>query len=176
MYFDRLGLWPKIQDGNVLHFAPENHLLTRIAEQHPQTYIKADLTPSSSDIQPIDVTEIPFDDDSFDMIICNHVLEHVPNDTKALSELFRVLKPGGCAVLQTPYSGVLQNSFCDPAVNTNELRNRLYGQEDHVRVYGRDLFLMIEQAGFELHVKTHLNVLSDIDTALYGVNSKGVCT
>ena len=172
MFFDRLGLWSKIADSNVLHFAPERHLATRIRQHHPATYIKADLTPSSPDVQPVDVTRIPFEDDWFEMIICNHVLEHVPDDAKALAELFRVLKPGGCAVLQTPYSSLLQNSFCDPGIDTDELRNRLYGQEDHVRVYGRDLFTKIEQAGFDLQVKTHADVLADIATSYYGVNPR----
>jgi SAM-dependent methyltransferase len=159
-----------IQGASVLHFAPETHISRRITEQQPSTYIKADLSPSSSEIQAIDVTRLPFAQNSFDMVICNHVLEHVPDDRKALAELFRVLNPNGYAILQTPYSVLLQNSFCDPSINTDKLRNRLYGQEDHVRIYGRDLFLKIEEAGFELQIKTHSDFLSDIDPSFYGVN------
>lgn len=172
MYFDRLDLWAKIRDGDVLHFAPECHLPTRITQHHPASYVKADLTPSSPEVQPIDITQIPFDDNSFDLIICNHVLEHVPDDRRALSELFRVLRPGGWEILQTPYSDLLQNSFCDTALNTDELRRRFYGQEDHVRVYGRDLFQRIEEAGFEVHIKTHVHILTDIDASFWGVNPK----
>lgn len=172
MYFDQLGLWDKMTGGKILHFAPERHLMTRIAQQQPHTYIKADLYPSSPDIERVDVTKIPFDDDSFDVIICNHVLEHVPEDMRALDELFRILRPGGFAVLQTPYSDLLENSFCDPSINTDELRNRFFGQQDHVRVYGRDLFQRIRQAGFQLQVRTHGDILPNFDSSLYGVNQR----
>ncbi len=172
MYFDRLSLWGKVKGGDVLHFAPERHFSTRIEHQRPATYIKADLSPSSSDIQEIDATRIPFGDEHFDVIICNHVLEHIPDDKKALSELFRVLRPGGFAVLQTPHSSLLENSFCDSSLNSDELKTRFYGQEDHVRVYGRDLFHRIRQAGFELCVKRHADILSDIEPSFYGVNAR----
>jgi len=172
MYFDRLSLWGKVKGGDVLRFAPERHFSARIERQRPTTYIKADLFPSSPDIQQIDATRIPFGDEHFDVIICNHVLEHIPDDRKVLSELFRVLRPGGFAVLQTPYSSLLENSFCDSSVNSDELRARFYGQEDHVRVYGRDLFRRIQEAGFELCVRRHADVLSDIEPSFYGVNAR----
>lgn len=170
MYFDALKLWPIIAKSNVLHFAPELQLQRRIEELCPRSYIKADLRPSSPDIQSIDVTEMPFPDKFFDLVICNHVLEHVQNDTEALSEIFRVIKPGGLAILQTPYSSLLKNSFSDPAICTDELRNHFYGKEDHIRVFGYDLFLKIEQAGFELQVKSHKEVISYIDSSIYGIN------
>ncbi len=170
MYFDRLELWHRIEKSKVLHFAPEAHLSRRISELNPVSYVKADLFPSSSEIQRIDITQIPFDDNTFDMVICNHVLEHVPDDTRALMEISRILRPGGLAILQTPYSNLLQNSFFDPAVCTDELRTRFYGQKDHVRIYGRDLFSKIEQAGFALKITAHHDLLSDIDDSAYGVN------
>jgi len=171
MFFDQLELWNKCQNARVLHFAPEPHLSARIDVQHPKTYIKADLYPALPEIQCVDVTNTHFDDDSFDVIICNHVLEHVPDDMKALLELYRILKPGGFVIIQTPYSNLLQNTFCDPAINTDKLRCRLYGQEDHVRLYGRELFLLIRRAGFQLQIKTHNAVLPGIDASIYGVNS-----
>ena len=132
----------------------------------------ADLNPRTVDVRAIDVCRVPFADNTFDVIICNHVLEHVPDDQKALSELFRVLKPTGFAVLQTPYSSLLENSFCDPGINTDQLRNRFYGQEDHVRYYGRDLFRKMQEAGFCLQLTRHNDVLSDIDPLFYGVNPR----
>lgn len=172
MYFDRLGLWSRIPGCDVLHFAPEHHLQSRIAERSPAHYVKADLFPSDADWQRVDVTQIAFGDASFDIIICNHVLEHVVEDARALHELFRVLRPGGCAILQTPHSALLHDSFCDAGINTDELRNYFYCQEDHVRLYGRDLFTRITQAGFGLQVKTHVDVLADIDAVYYGVNPR----
>jgi len=170
MYLDRLDLWSTLTDAAVLHFAPEEHIKARIEKHNPGIYVKGDLYPPSPDIQRIDITDIPYPDASFDVVFCSHVLEHIPDDEKALRELFRVLKPGGWAVLQTPYFPILQNSFSDPALNTDELRRLYYGQNDHVRIYGRDLFLKIESVGFTLQTKSHTQVLSDIDANYYGVD------
>lgn len=172
MYFDKLDLWSYFKDGCVLHFAPEDHLAKKIEHHRPMTYVKADISPAGPDVHSIDVTNIGFPDSHFDFIICNHVLEHIPNDKHALSELFRVLKSGGYAVLQTPYSSVLAKSFCDPAIDTDNLRKHYYGQEDHVRYYGRELFQKIEKAGFSLRLTRHQDVLSELDHFYYGVNPK----
>lgn len=172
MYFDKLDLWSHFKDGCVLHFAPESHLAKKIEHHRPVTYVKADISPDRIDVQKIDATDIPFPDSEFDFIICNHILEHIIDDRRALSELFRVLKPGGYAVLQTPYSSVLAESFCDPAINTEELRKHYYGQEDHVRYYGRDIFQKIEKAGFSLRLTRHQDILPEPDHFYYGVNPK----
>jgi SAM-dependent methyltransferase len=170
MYFDKLNLWSKLSGSAVIHFAPETSLAARIAHQGPRLYVKCDLFPKSPAIEKIDVTKIPYPDNHFDFIICNHVLEHVSDDRRALSELFRILKPHGSAILQTPYSSFLTNSFCDPSIDTDELRFLYYGQEDHVRLYGRDLFLRIQEAGFRLDRKTHEECLPELDPRYYGVN------
>jgi SAM-dependent methyltransferase len=150
MYFDKLKLWNHIGGAAVLHIAPELHLAEKIQELRPRQYVKGDLVPNAPDIETLDVTAIRYADESFDFLICNHVLEHVPDDRKALSEFYRVLKPGARAVLQTPFSRLLTYSFCDPAINTDALRTRFYFQEDHVRLYGRDLFSRIEEAGLKV--------------------------
>jgi SAM-dependent methyltransferase len=172
MYFDALSLWARFQGATVLHFAPEKHLTQRIQEQGPRNYIRADLSPKSPDLTPVDVTQIPYPDGSFDFLICNHVLEHVPDDRRALSEIYRVLRPGGHAVLQTPFSPLLRGSFEDPGIDTDELRNYCYAQEDHVRLYGQDLFTRIEAAGFTLAVRQHREFFSEGDSAYYGVNPR----
>ena len=100
MYFDKLELWNKITNGDILHFAPEKSISNLIKKKHPSSYVKADLFPGEPDIIRVDATKIPFDDNKFDVVICNHVLEHVLDDDKALSEIFRVLKPNGIAILQ----------------------------------------------------------------------------
>lgn len=88
----------------------------------------------------------------------------------ALAELSRVLKPGGFCVLQTPYSALLEETFCDPAINTDDLRRRFYGEETHVRIYGRDLFKRIQQHGLKLSIRSHAATMPDMDALVYGIN------
>ena len=89
-----------------------------------------------------------------------------------MSELYRVLKKRGHAVTQVPFSALLANSFEDPHIRTDKLRNLFYGQEDHVRVYGQDVFSRFEQAGFAVGLQKHGVVLADMDATFYGVNAK----
>ena len=98
----------------------------------------------------MDITDIQYPDDSFDAIYCSHVLEHVPDDAKAMSELYRVLKPGGWAILAVPIRG--DTTFEDPTTTEPEERERLFGQSDHVRYYGKDFKDRLEAAGFEVKV------------------------
>lgn len=172
MYFDTLSIWDKIASSTVLHFAPEKKIKNKITECKPKEYVKGDLFPSQQDIIKIDVTCIQFIDNYFDLIICNHVLEHVPDDEKALSELYRVLKPGGICILQTPYSPILRHSFYDENIVDDATKVITYGQEDHVRLYGLDFFTRIEKAGFTLDIKQHQEILNKYDVKVYGVNPK----
>ena len=173
MFFDKLMLWDQMKHRNILHFAPEKHLQIRINEQEPHEYVKGDLYPTNSDIRKIDATAIPFGDDTFDLLIANHILEHIPDYSKALSEFFRVMKPGGIAILQTPYSRLLRNNFEDEGINTDELRLFFHGQEDHVRTFGERHFMKsLENAGFSLQVKRHEDYFDASTTYYYGVPSK----
>ena len=142
----------------------------RIAETNPAEYIQADFNPRSPEVRKTDITRIPLEDDRFDLVVANHVLEHVPDDAKALSEVYRVLKPGGVAILQTPYAALLHNTFSDPGIASDEERLHLYGQEDHVRIYGQDLFARIEGAGFTLRREKHSELLPDVDVRRHCVN------
>lgn len=171
LFFEKLGFWDKLAGASVLHLAPEKRLAARIEACRPARYVKGDLVPAREGIEKIDVTGIPYPDAAFDWVFCNHVLEHVPDDAKALSELFRVLKPGGIAILQTPFAAGLEKSLEDPdEINSDEKRIEFYGQEDHVRLYGNDLFDRIKAAGFQLELKTHDDCLPDTDAVRYGVN------
>jgi len=172
MYFDRLRLWDSIAGGIVLHFAPEKNLRDAIVRLKPKEYIQGDLFPSEEQIRRIDVTAIGFPEEYFDFIICNHLLEHVPKDNQAMGELCRVLKREKLAVIQVPFSRMLSKSFEDDKINTDELRRRFYAQEDHVRIYGEDLFSRLEGAGFEVMLQKHQVLLPDLDSGFYGVNPR----
>jgi predicted SAM-dependent methyltransferase len=171
MYFDKLSLWKDLQ-GTTLHFAPEKHLSRKISNLNPKSYIKADLYSTDDSVEKIDITKIPYPDNSFDFLICNHVLEHITDIQVAINEIYRVLKSGGQAVLQTPYSSILAQSFQDENIDTDALREKFYGQKDHVRVFGKDFFTLLEEKGFKLKLKNHLETLSEFDTYVFGVNSK----
>jgi SAM-dependent methyltransferase len=116
--------------------------------------------------------DMSFDDGSFDVVIANHVLEHVADDQKALGEIRRVLKAGGYAILQTPYSAKLHRTWQDAGIDTDTARLQAYGQADHVRLFGRDIFNRIAATGFESCVKMHADVLASIAPLTYGVNER----
>ena len=169
-FFDKLGVWERLSGASVLHLAPEKHLAGRIAACNPARYVRGDLVPSREGVERIDVTAIPYDAATFDWVICNHVLEHVPDDARALREVMRVLRPDGSAILQTPFASGLEKSLEDSAeIATDAKRIEFYGQEDHVRLYGRDLFDRIRAAGFRLDLKQHGEFLPDVDAARCGV-------
>lgn len=172
MYFDKTLIWETFRNSSVLHFAPERNLARRIRSLGPKYYVKADLFPHSAEIVREDVTRLSFSDEMFDVVIANHVLEHVSDDTTAMKEVFRVLKPGGLAILQTPFSNILEVTSEDPMITSAAERLRAYGQEDHVRLYGTDLFTKIEATGLLSLVRTHEDILSDIDSSFFGVNQR----
>lgn len=170
LYFDGLGLKRLVTDSRVLHFAPERWFSKYIQEAAPSYYVKADLHPVSTDIRHVDILAMEFEDQSFDLVIANHVLEHVIDDAKALAELNRVLRPGGYAVLQTPYSEVLLQKFEDKGIKDHQARLQAYGQEDHLRLYGRNIFDYIKSFGFNSHIQRHEPTLSSYAPKTYGVN------
>ena len=96
-----------------------------------------------------DLTNLPFEDNRFDLILCNHVLEHVTDDHKAISEIFRVLKKEGKAILQVPIDQNRINTFEDFSITDPKERTKNFGQYDHVRIYGTDFFDRLEKAGFK---------------------------
>jgi predicted SAM-dependent methyltransferase len=173
MFFDKLELWSEFRNAEIIHFAPEKNLSTKIEQCLPLNYIRADLYPSGNNIRKIDLTRIPFKDESFDIFICNHVLEHITDYRTALKEIYRVLKPDGTAILQTPFSKLLQDNFEDEGINTDELRLLYYGQEDHVRIFSENrLFQSLTDAGFKLQIARHNDLFEGNLAEYYGVNEK----
>jgi len=171
-YLRAAGLTDRLRGSRILHFAPEAALGAFIERCGPARYVKADLYPAGGAIERIDLLDIPYPRGAFDFVIGNHVLEHVADDARALAEIRRVLRPGGLAVLQTPYSDLLASTLCDPGIATDEARLQLYGQEDHVRLYGRDIFARIAAAGFTDRVATHGQLLAGVDASRFGVNAQ----
>jgi SAM-dependent methyltransferase len=177
LYFDRLKLWDNLKRADILHFAPERNLSRRLKELQPRRYVQADFFPEdlygkNPEIERVDATNIQYGPETFDAIICNHVLEHVPDARKALSEFHRVLRPGGFAILQTPFSRRLARTFEDPGIDSGALRLAVYGQEDHARLFGRDFFNQIEAAGFQLKLCRHEEVSTIEEGRRFGMNVK----
>jgi SAM-dependent methyltransferase len=135
----------------VLHVAPEDCLQPKLASSPNIDYISADLS-SSTAMTRMDITDIQFPNGSFDVILCSHVLEHVGDDRRAMRELHRILRPGGWAILQVPVDSSQEHTFEDPRVTDPRERERLFGQWDHVRVYGRDYCDRLRASGFGVQV------------------------
>ena len=133
----------------LLHVAPEACLELRLRHVLGDGYVTADLLRDDVDVKA-SVEDLPFPDTRFDAVICNHVLEHVADDRKAMRELCRVLVPGGWALLQVPVDGSRAQTLEDPSVTSSAERRRRFGQHDHVRVYGQDYVPRLREAGFEL--------------------------
>ena len=172
LYFEHSKLRSMLKGARILHFAPERCFGAYVLDAEPLEHVKADLFPKSSDVKKIDMLKIDFPEMYFDVVIANHVLEHVANDRLALSEICRVLKPGGVAILQTPFSDMLQSTFEDPGIATKVAREFAYGQDDHVRLYGRDIFSRISATGLTSRVRLHQEVLGHLDVKAYGVNPR----
>ncbi len=132
--------------GRMLHVAPEP-VLAKKFDQRFDEYVSIDLDGKRA-MEAMDVTALTFADQYFDAVVCNHVLEHVPDDRTAIAELYRVLKPGGWGSIQVPMKGDITHE--DPGVTDPQERHRLYGQDDHVRRYGNDFMDRLRDAGFEV--------------------------
>jgi ubiquinone/menaquinone biosynthesis C-methylase UbiE len=114
-----------------------------------------------------DICDLPFDDNAYDFIICNHVLEHIPDDTKAMQELYRVLAPGGIAILQVPYEADRNTTFEDDTITDPKERAKIFGQYDHVRVYGMDYFEKLAEIGFKVLALNYSANLSEEEINKY---------
>lgn len=143
----------------VLHFAPEQAFYKRFRNLSHLDYTTTDLNSPLADVEA-DICNLPFDDNTFDVILCNHVLEHIPDDHKAMQELFRVLTPGGWGVFQIPQDLDREWTFEDDSITDRKERAKIFGQYDHVRIYGRDYFDKLRNVGFEveeIHFTKHLS-------------------
>jgi predicted SAM-dependent methyltransferase len=143
----------------VLHFAPEQAFYKVFRNQKNIQYTTTDLFSPLADVKA-DICNLPFKDNSYDLIFCNHVLEHIPDDTKAMQELFRVLKPGGMAILQIPQDLKREATFADDSITDQKERAAIFGQYDHVRIYGRDYFDKLRSIGFKVIEEDYTNKIA----------------
>lgn len=155
----------------VLHVAPERIFERWLKSQPNLDYVSTDLERSRATVKA-DITDLPLSDDSFDVILCSHVLEHVVDDRKAMRELYRVLRPGGWALLLVPIDFSRGETFEDPTIVEPADRERLFGQDDHVRVYGRDFTTRLEEAGFTVRVEDFIRELGESEGRKYGLRRR----
>ena len=143
----------------VLHFAPEQAFYKLFRNQKNLDYTTTDLFSPLADVKA-DICNLPFEDNQYDVILCNHVLEHIPDDTKAMQELYRVLKPGGMAILQIPQDLSRATPFADDTITDQKERAKIFGQYDHVRIYGRDYFDKLRSIGFKVIEEDYTNKIA----------------
>ncbi len=155
----------------LLHVAPEGCFERTLASLPNISYLSADYD-SASAMEQMDITEIGHPDESFDVVICNHVLEHVSDDRQAMREILRVLRPGGWAMLQVPLDPGRETTFEDPEITDPKERQRIFGQHDHVRAYGRDYPQRLESQGFEVTVDTFIEDLPATTRNELGLDAK----
>ena len=151
----------------MLHIAPELCFIDKLSRLSQIDYLTADLTHSAAMVK-MDITDIQYPDNSFDVIYCSHVLEHVHNDKKAMQEFVRILRPNGWAILQVPIDA--EKTFEDPTVTDPKERERIFGQHDHVRVYGYDYKERLEELGFIVKVVPYLEQFDHKERQYYGLN------
>lgn len=149
---EKTELFKSVKTKSILHIAPECNLSQKLFDFGFSNYICGDLHPESYNlhipVKKINLLKTQYNDDTFDLIICNHVLEHIPNDLQAMKELKRILKPNGKAILQVPISKISKNTFEDFSVIDPKQREDIFGQFDHIRIYGQDYVTRLEECGF----------------------------
>ncbi len=150
----------------VLHFAPEQAFYKRFKKMPNLDYVTTDLNSPLADVKA-DICNLPFEDNTFDVIFCNHVLEHIPDDTKAMQELYRVMKVDGMGIFQIPQDLSRETTFEDNSITDKKERTKIFGQYDHVRIYGRDYFDKLRTAGFKVEEVDYTSTLSETEIDKY---------
>jgi SAM-dependent methyltransferase len=154
---------------HVLHIAPEACFINRFERLHGDQYITADIESPLAKVK-MDIHQIPFKDNTFDVVLCNHVLEHVNNDIQAMSEIQRVLKPHGFAIMQVPFfQPIPDETYEDLSITDPKEREKAFGQDDHVRKFGKDYLSRIEQAGLVAVEDAFINTIPADKRFFYGL-------
>jgi SAM-dependent methyltransferase len=157
---------------DMLHAAPETAYEQKLRSQPGLGYVAGNLYPTSDLQVRVDLTEIPFDAGSFDVVLCNHVFDEIPDDRKALSEIHRVLRPGGRLITQTPVDKQRAVTYEDPSLSPNE-RRAVFQTADDVRVYGRDFRDRLSETGFDVTVVDYVAELDAETIERHGLLERG---
>jgi SAM-dependent methyltransferase len=155
----------------ILHFAPEQ-CFHKFFKSYFKNYTSTDLNSPIVDIKA-DICNLPFNDNSFDYILCNHVLEHIYDDEKAMKEIYRVLNKNGIAILQVPID--INNNYTHEGrdIDNKQDRNKLFGQYDHLRMYGLDYFKKLKNIGFKVKNENYLSNISQDEKDKYSLHNAG---
>lgn len=152
----------------VLHIAPEQEFLRKFKKMSNLDYTSADLFSPIVDVKA-DILDLPFENETFDIVICNHVLEHIEDDAKAMRELYRVMKRGGWGIFQVPMKTSSTKTYEDFSITDPKERQKHFGQYDHVRWYGMDYFDRLRNAGFSTEPNFYSQKYSKEDIKKYGL-------
>ena len=144
----------------MLHVAPEYCFIKRFEALPHLDYITGDLESPLATVK-MDVHDIPFEDETFDVLFCNHVLEHVVSDEAVLKEINRVLKPGGWAIMQSPQDMSYETTYEDASITDPKKREKHFGQDDHLRMYGRDYDKVLEKGDFQVDIYDYSKALPE---------------
>ena len=167
LWLERRGVRPA-QGARVLHLAPEPSILRRLRETPGLRVATLDLHRADVTVRA-DATGLPFRTASFDAVLCNHVLEHVPDDRAAMAELARVTAPGGWATLLVPVDVGRATTFEDASIVSEAAREHAFGQFDHVRLYGRDYVDRLGDAGWTVETETCRDVFDEDERRRWGL-------
>lgn len=158
----------------LLHVAPEVALMrkfSRIYAKQPADYVTADLESPLADLH-FDIQHIPLEDESFDVVICNHIMEHVEDDRLAMREILRIMRKGGWGVILSPVDLQRDKTFEDDTITDEAERTRIFGQYDHRRIYGRDYAERLREAGFEVYECDYANLIPAKEKELYALTDE----
>lgn len=157
----------------VLHFAPEAAFQKKFKKLKNISYDTIDLDSPLADIKA-DICDLPIKNDSYDFILCNHVLEHIIDDNKAMKELYRILRKNGKGIFQVPLNMELKKTYEDFSITDPKERNKAFGQYDHVRVYGMDFFERLKNVGFKVEKCEYTSKLSEEEKIKYCLPKKEI--
>lgn len=169
------SIFNKSKPIRLLHFAPEKFFYEKFEKNKSLIYTPCDLFPDHYNyvgvikVSKVDITNIPFEDESFDFILCNHVLEHIPDDNLAMKELFRVMAQNGNGIFQVPIDYSRRETYEDWSITTPEEREKAFGQKDHVRWYGQDYKDRLKKVGFNVKEIDYPSNFSSNDIFKFGL-------
>ena len=157
----------------VLHLAPEQVFYRRFKQFDHWNYTTTDLNSPLAEVKA-DICKLPFENNMYDLIFCNHVLEHIPEDQKAMSELYRVLKKGGTLIAQVPIEEDRLKTFENWRITSQNERTKVFGQYDHVRIYGKDYYSRLEKVGFKAKAFDLISKLKPAELVYFGLKKEKI--